>query len=457
MQRTISLQVAAGLLAAATSVLATQDRAEAVGLARQARGLAASCDSGDLNACLALSLAYELGDGGHPKDLPRAAGFARRACDGGHTFGCLTLADMYKAGIGLERDLARAARIFEETCGESPDAAPNKYWDQNGADIACASLGAIYGTGEGVAKDAARAAELFHRGCKSGAVGRACVELARILEPGEEVADNDEALCREGAATSCLDLGRRHLAAGDAEVARGFYEKACSAGSAEGCSGLTNYYAGKASESKSKREMAEYAGRGLAAAKRALEMDPLNFETIVYQGLLYGVQGRATSDPVLFRAARAKQSENTARAIRLREEGGHRSRSEDRFWEPPPPPPPARPPSSSSSQPPAGAAGADTPVAPVRVGGKVKQPRKLVDVRPVYPEKAKAARVQGVVLVECTIGADGRVSDATILRGIPLLDQAAIDAVRQWVYEPTVMNGVTVPVIMTVPLDFRNR
>jgi len=92
---------------------------------------------------------------------------------------------------------------------------------------------------------------------------------------------------------------------------------------------------------------------------------------------------------------------------------------------------------------------------PVRVGGQIKEPKKLKGVPPVYPSLATQARVQGVVILECTISPRGRVTDVKVLRGIPLLDQAAIDAVRQWVYTPTLLNGVPVPVIMTVTVNFK--
>jgi protein TonB len=101
---------------------------------------------------------------------------------------------------------------------------------------------------------------------------------------------------------------------------------------------------------------------------------------------------------------------------------------------PPPPPPP--------------------PTAPVRVGGNIKPPTKTRDVKPVYPPIAQSARVQGVVIIEATIGADGRVKEAKVLRGQPLLDQAALDAVKQWVFTPTLLNNVPVPVIMTVTVNF---
>lgn len=95
------------------------------------------------------------------------------------------------------------------------------------------------------------------------------------------------------------------------------------------------------------------------------------------------------------------------------------------------------------------------PTQAVRVGGQIKEPKKLKEVKPAYPDIAKQARVQGVVILECTISPQGRVTNVTILRGIPLLDQAAIDAVKQWVYTPTLLNGVPVPVIMTVTVNFK--
>jgi protein TonB len=90
----------------------------------------------------------------------------------------------------------------------------------------------------------------------------------------------------------------------------------------------------------------------------------------------------------------------------------------------------------------------------VRVGGNIKPPTKTKDVKPVYPPIAQSARVQGVVIIEAVIGTDGRVEEAKVLRSIPLLDAAALDAVKQWVFTPTELNGVAVPVIMTVTVNF---
>jgi TonB family protein len=95
------------------------------------------------------------------------------------------------------------------------------------------------------------------------------------------------------------------------------------------------------------------------------------------------------------------------------------------------------------------------PPAPVRVGGTVKPPKQVKRVNPEYPVTALSSRVQGVVLLEVTIGADGRISDVRVTRSIPLLDTAAVEAVRQWVYEPTVVNGTPHPVIISVAVEFK--
>jgi TonB family protein len=105
-------------------------------------------------------------------------------------------------------------------------------------------------------------------------------------------------------------------------------------------------------------------------------------------------------------------------------------------------------PSSASEAGPAPPAGA------VRVGGNIRPPIRSRTVDPLYPPTAEAAGIQGVVILELHIDVDGAVSNARILRSIPLLDQAALDAVRQWRYQPTLLNGVPVPVILTATVNF---
>jgi protein TonB len=90
----------------------------------------------------------------------------------------------------------------------------------------------------------------------------------------------------------------------------------------------------------------------------------------------------------------------------------------------------------------------------IKVGGSVRPPTKIVDAKPIYPEEAKAARIQGVVILDIIIGEDGSVEDASVVRSIPELDQAAIDAVLRWRYASTLLNGEPVEVEMAVTISF---
>jgi periplasmic protein TonB len=101
----------------------------------------------------------------------------------------------------------------------------------------------------------------------------------------------------------------------------------------------------------------------------------------------------------------------------------------------PPPPPPS-------------------PQRPVRLHSGMQPPTKVVHVNPIYPPLAQAARREGVVILEAIIDARGNVTAVNVLRSIPLLDQAAVDAVRQWRFTPTLLNGEPVPIVMTVTVNF---
>jgi protein TonB len=97
------------------------------------------------------------------------------------------------------------------------------------------------------------------------------------------------------------------------------------------------------------------------------------------------------------------------------------------------------------------------PSGPVRAGGNVRPPTKIKDVKPIYPVIGQKAQVEGIVIVEATIGPNGKVQDAKVLRSHPLLEAAALDAVLQWEFTPTLLNGSPVSVVMTVTVDFRLR
>lgn len=92
---------------------------------------------------------------------------------------------------------------------------------------------------------------------------------------------------------------------------------------------------------------------------------------------------------------------------------------------------------------------------PVRVGGVIRAPQRIVNVAPAYPAIAREAHAQGLVIIEATIDERGTVVRAQILKSIQLLDEAALTAVRQWKFSPTLLNGVAVPIVMTVTVNFK--
>jgi protein TonB len=109
---------------------------------------------------------------------------------------------------------------------------------------------------------------------------------------------------------------------------------------------------------------------------------------------------------------------------------------------PPPPPPPPK----AVEKPP-------TPTR-IRVGGNVAAASLIRKVQPVYPQLAKQARVQGSVHFTAIIGKDGTIQNLQLIGGHPLLVQAAQDAVKQWLYKPTLLNGEPVEVVTQIDVNF---
>lgn len=105
-------------------------------------------------------------------------------------------------------------------------------------------------------------------------------------------------------------------------------------------------------------------------------------------------------------------------------------------------------------EPPAPSTAAPTPVRP---GGDVREPKKIFDVVPVYPALARAGRIEGIVILDAVINVRGEVERLRVLRSMPLLDAAAVDAVQRWRYTPTLLNGVPVPVLLTITVRFTLR
>lgn len=94
------------------------------------------------------------------------------------------------------------------------------------------------------------------------------------------------------------------------------------------------------------------------------------------------------------------------------------------------------------------------PASPVRVADLPVTPRKIVDARPLYPDIARSARVEGTVVLEAVLDTNGHVTQLRVLQSVPLLDRAALDAVRQWRYTPSLYGGHPVSVLMTITVRF---
>jgi len=91
---------------------------------------------------------------------------------------------------------------------------------------------------------------------------------------------------------------------------------------------------------------------------------------------------------------------------------------------------------------------------PIRVGGNVQAANLIKKVTPAYPPLAKQARIQGTVRFNAVIGKDGAIQNLTLVSGHPLLVPAATEAVKQWVYKPTLLNGDPVDVITQIDVNF---
>lgn len=205
---------------------------------------------------------------------------------------------------------------------------------------------------------------------------------------------------------------------------------------------LATYYWDKAYRDKTLEpaQRGTYIREGLAATDLALAIDPDYVDALVYKSLLLRMRAELTTDS-------SEKTRTIAEADALRSRGmalleGKRAAALDTSSPAPSPSPPPAP-----EAPPDGGA-------PIKVGGDIKPPTRTKAVAPVYPAEAAASKTQGVVVIEATINAAGVVSDARVVRSVPIFDQSALDAVRQWRYNPTFINGRAVPVIITVTVNF---
>lgn len=212
---------------------------------------------------------------------------------------------------------------------------------------------------------------------------------------------------------------------------------------------VATYYMEKAQKDSSLSEADKlvFLDAGLAASDRALAQKDDFIDALVYKNILLRMKSQLETDASRRDALLAQADSLRNRAMELQKARAAAVPASSPTGTTPPPPPPPPPPSAARNELVDGQA-------PIRVGGNIKTPTKITNVSPVYPEEAKAAGVSGVVILETVIDTQGNVRTSKILRSIPGLDQAALDAVKEWRFEPTLLNGAPVPVIMTVTVNF---
>jgi TonB family protein len=167
---------------------------------------------------------------------------------------------------------------------------------------------------------------------------------------------------------------------------------------------------------------------GIGHMRRALEIRPGFDEAMAYINLLYRLRADLSDTSEEYAANISTADDWVQKALATKRQ------SAGTMIPPPPPPPPG--------------------VRQIRVGGNIQALKLIAQPAPVYPDMARQARIQGVVRYNAVIGRDGRIVNLTLVSGHPLLVPAATDAVRQWLYQPTLLNGEPVEVVTQIDVNF---
>ena len=192
---------------------------------------------------------------------------------------------------------------------------------------------------------------------------------------------------------------------------------------------------------------------GISNLNRALQIDPQYDNAMAYMNLFIRERAdlRDTADEYKRDVALADEWVEKALATKKAKAQGAR---ENAIPAPPPPPPPPSP--AAIVRVPPGSAPAPSGSAPqrIRVDGAMQEQKLIHRVDPVYPPLAIRARIQGVVRMSAIIAKDGTIANLQLITGHPLLVEAARQAIMQWTYRPTLLNGELVEVVTTVDVNF---
>ncbi len=187
-------------------------------------------------------------------------------------------------------------------------------------------------------------------------------------------------------------------------------------------------------------EKATALANAVAAEERALAINADYVPSLIYKNLALRTLATMSTDPDEQKRLIKEADELREKALALRRAAGIPD-----------------PPALSATPPPPMPEGFRQNVErlhPIRIKGQMLPPTKVRDVKPAYPLDAQNAGVQGIVIIEALIDAEGHVEDARILQSIPMLDESALGAVRQWQYVPTLLNGAPVAVLTNVTVNY---
>jgi len=179
---------------------------------------------------------------------------------------------------------------------------------------------------------------------------------------------------------------------------------------------------------------------GIAKLQRAIELRPDHADAMAYLNLLFRRKADQVDNPDE-RAALEKQADDLVVKVKeIQERQAAETAPNQEEQQNPPSPSPAPPKSGRPMR--------------IRIGGNVQRPRLISQTQPIYPTLARAARIQGTVVLDAIIRKDGSVGELRVISGHPLLVRAAEDAVQRWRYQPTLLNGEPVEVETTVTVTF---
>jgi TonB family protein len=299
--------------------------------------------------------------------------------------------------------------------------------------------------------------QLRRKVATSPADPRSMLELARLQESRGAIAEAEATLLKLGQTVSANAVALQALAAlynrsGRFDRAVETLERAAALEptNPSGHHLVATYYFEKSKDpSLRASDTQAYIEQGIAAENRALEADPDFFEALVYKNLLLREQAAREPD-----SARQGALIREADGLRTRAAQVHRntpatpsSAGVFRTISPPPPPPPPPVPGAGEIQ----WVYAETSYT---AAGNTNAVTRIKDVRPVHAPMLRTLGVHGTVVVEASVDHRGQVTGARVVESVRMLDQAVIDAVKQWQFDPSTVNPSGNPILITVTAKF---